>query len=185
MKIVTCVLNFVLLGLVFFSIPVFSVSANAAEHAILEMECKYPESAAAGIGSARLSFESSSKPQYIDVTYVLNSAAMGRELLKNTQAQWISKSADHYVSAGGVYTVRNIERQKGLIDDACTEAISLLVAKVKGRDPVDISGVTNVELYLINGIGSLGWELVHKEVIDESTELSSLLTSKYYFRNLQ
>ncbi len=165
-----------------FTLIALSFTINAAEHALVKMECQYPSSAGSlGSGTAQLGFESASKQEGVNVTYVLNDVAMDRELRKRATVKWISRSPDHHVSTGNVYTVRNIESRKGLIDNACDEAISLLVAKVQGLEPEDILGVANTELYLINGIGLEGWNLVHKELIDKSNDLSSRVISKYYF----
>ncbi|GMW03997.1 MAG: hypothetical protein AMXMBFR84_51310 [Candidatus Hydrogenedentota bacterium] len=170
----------ILLGL-----ALLSLTARAAEHAIVEMECQYPKSEESGTGTARLSFESASKRDYVNVTYVLSTADLERELRQRSGVQYVRVSAEHYVSSGNVYVVRNIERQKGLIDNACDEAISLLLAKVQGREPANILGEPNIELYLLNGIGSRGWYLVHKQVIDKSKDISSHFVEKFYFRSVK
>lgn len=167
------------------ALAALSLAAHAAEHAIVEMECQYPKSEGVGVGTARLSFESASKREYVNVTYVLSTVDMERELRRRSGVQYARVSAEHFASAGNVYTVRNIERKRGLIDNACGEAISLLVAKVQGKEPVDISGNPNIELYLLNGIGSRGWDFVHKQVTDKSTDVSSHFVETLYFRSPQ
>jgi hypothetical protein len=162
-----------------------SFPAHAVEHAIVEMECQYPKADGAGVGTARMSFESSAKREYVNVVYVQNAVDLKRELERRSGVQYARVTAEHYVSAGNVYTVRNIEGRKGLIDNACDEAVSLLVAKVQGKERVDIAGYPNIELYLLNGIGSRGWALVHKQLDDRSTDQSSHLVETLYFRSAQ
>jgi hypothetical protein len=158
-----------------------SASAFALEHAILEVECRYPTSGS-GVGYAHLSFNAASKNESLSLTYVQSSVEFERERSRRSAVQYSRVDEDHYVSAGSVYTIRNIEKTPGLVDNACDEGVSLLVSKVQGKPPTNVSGMLSKEVYLLDGVSQKGWRFVHKQVQDKSSENLSHVVEKFYFQ---
>ena len=164
------------------ALSLFAVlSVQAASNAILELDCRYPESEAGGPGTASVSFSSGNRTEAVSVVYVVSSAALRKELASRSSVKYTKVAEDHYVSAGRVYTIRNIEKRLGLIDNACAEAISILVSKFRQAEPEDVLGLPSIELYLLDSLDKQGWKFTTKQFRDRSTPPQIRTAETYYF----
>lgn len=157
-------------------------SAQAASNAILELSCSYPDGGSGGVSVASAEFTSSDRTESVSVVYTLTTAALQKELSTRSSMQYAKVSDDHYASKGGAVTLRNIEKRPGLIDNACDEAISILVAKFDQRDPDDFLRIPSTELYLLEGLSRHRWDLVSKQFRDRSTPSHVKTSATYYLR---
>ena len=87
-----------------------AVSTHAASTAVLELNCQYPEAGTGGPGTASASFTSGERNESLSVVYVLSAAGLQKELTARSSVRYSKITDDHYVSAGRVFTVRNIEK---------------------------------------------------------------------------
>jgi hypothetical protein len=155
--------------------------AAHAGNAILELDCRYPQPDSAGPGTAAGSLSFGNHTEAVSVIYVVSSAALKKELSARSGVTYTKVTEDHYVSTGRTYTVRNIEKWHGLIDNTCAEAISVLVAKLRQSEPEEVLGLPSVELYLLDSFEKLGWSFTAKQVRDQSTTSHLRTTETYYF----
>ena len=157
-------------------------SAEAAEHAIVDVRCFYPKGEAATTAEAAASFESNSRRENVNVLYVRNSTDLERELRRRSGVKFTQVSPGHFVSSGRIYTVRSVEDRPSRISFACYESIALLVAKLTRTEPAEVSGLPSPELFLLDGVGKGGWTLIQKQTADRSTDAVVSTIETYYFR---
>ncbi len=168
---------------IFFFYIVFCGQVNAADYGVLEMECKYPkEGSFQSKGHGNLVFNSNALNKAVSVTYFLTSAALEAEIARRPGIKWIKKDKNTYNSLGSVYIIKNIEESRGLIDDACEEALGAFLTNIQSKT-IDLMGVPNREVYILNVMESVGYQFVFKETEDHSDASEFNHTYRYYFKH--
>jgi hypothetical protein len=168
---------------IFFLYIIFCSRAIAADYGVLNLECKYPkEGSFQSKGYGNLTFDSNALNKSVSITYFLSLAGLEAELTRRPGVKWVKKDKNTYTSPGLVYIIKSIEESKGLIDNACDEALGIFLTNVQSKT-IDLMSVSNREITILNVMETIGYQFIFKETEDHSDATEFNQNIRYYFKH--